>query len=62
MGGLDAPRLRIEVVGAIADILHGSEGEAFVADSDDTARDARGQYEGLATEVFEGLRVREVDF
>ena len=33
MGGLDAPGLRIEVVGAIADILDGPKGETFIGDS-----------------------------
>ena len=55
MGGLDAPRLRIEVVGAIADVLDGSEWNAFVGDGDDPTRRIGGKHKGLASEVFQSL-------
>ena len=38
MGGFDAPGLRIEVVGAIADILDGPKGETFIGDSHEAPR------------------------
>ena len=60
MSGLDAPRLRIEVVGAIADILHGAEGDTFVSDGDEATRGIRWQDESFATQVFQGFGVREV--
>ena len=52
MGGLDTPGLRIEVVGAVADILDRPEGDTLVGDGDDAARDVGGQNEGLAPQIF----------
>jgi hypothetical protein len=60
MGGFDAPRLRIEVVGAVADILHRAERNAFIGDGNDTARSISRQHEGFATQIFESLGVGEV--
>ena len=60
MGGLDAPGLRIEVVGAIADILHWAESETLVGHSNDTARRISRQHNCLATKVAEGLGVGEI--
>jgi hypothetical protein len=60
MGSLDAPRLGIEVVGTIADILHRTEGDTFVSDGDEATRGIRWQDESFATQVFQGFGVREV--
>ena len=61
MGSLDAPRLWIEVVGTIADILHRTEGDTFVSDGDEATRGIGWQDESFATQVFQSLGVGEVD-
>ena len=61
MGGLDAPRLRIEVVGAIADVLDGSEWNAFIGDGDDPTRGIGRQHEGFTTQISQSLGVGEVN-
>jgi hypothetical protein len=61
MSGLDAPGLRVEVVGAIADVLHRSEGNVLVGDGDEVFGCIGRQHEGLATEIAECLRVGEID-
>ena len=61
MGGLDAPGLRVEVVGAIADVLCWSQRDALVGDGDEAFGRIGGQHEGLATEIAECLRVGEID-
>ena len=55
MSGFDAPRLRIEVVGAIADVLDGPKGNAFVGDGDDPTRRIGGKHKGLASEIIQSL-------
>ena len=55
MGGFDAPRLRIEVVGAIADVLDGPKGNAFIGDGDDPTRGIGRKHKGLASEIFQSL-------
>ena len=61
MSGFDTPGLRIEVVGAIADILHRAESDTLVGHSDEAPRGIGRQYEGLAPQIFQGLGVGEVD-
>ena len=61
MGGLDAPGFRVEVVGAVADILHGAERDTFVGDGNEATRGICRQHESLAPKVFQSLGVREVD-
>ena len=61
MGGLDAPGFGVEVVGTIADILHGPERKSLVGDGDDATRRLCRQHEGLATKVPEGIGVGEGD-
>ena len=61
MSGLDTPRFRIEVVGAIADILDGPKGNAFIGNGDDPTRGIGRKYKGLASEIFQSLEVREVN-
>ena len=51
MGGFDAPGLGIEVVGAVADVLDGTEGDATVGDGHDAARGVGGKDEGLAPQI-----------
>ena len=58
---LDAPRLGIEVVGAVTDILYGAEGDTFVSDGDEATRGIGWQDESFATQVFQSLGVGEVD-
>ena len=60
MGGFDAPGFRIEVVGAIADILHRTESDTLVGHGDEAPRGIGRQYEGLAAKVFERFGVGEV--
>ena len=60
MGGLDAPRLRIEVVGAIADILDGSQRNTLISDGDDAARGVGRRCQSLATEIFQGIRIGDI--
>ena len=60
MGGLDAPWLRIEVVGAITDILDGSQRNTLISDGDDAARGVGRQCQSLATEIFQGVRIGEI--
>ncbi len=55
MSGLDTPRFRIEVVGAIADILDGPKGNAFIGNGDDPTRGIGRKYKGLASEIFQSL-------
>ena len=52
MGGLDAPGLGVEVVGAGADVFGGTEGDALVSDGHDATRGVGGENEGLATQIF----------
>ena len=61
MGGLDAPGLRVEVVGAGADVLGGTEGDAFVGDGHDAAWGVGREDEGLATEIFKSVLIGKVD-
>ena len=61
MGSLNAPGFWIEVVGAIADILHRAEGDSFVSDGDEATRGIGWQDERFATQVFQRLRVGKVD-
>ena len=44
MGCFDAPGLRIEVVGAIADVLGWPKDNTFISDIDDTAWGVGRQY------------------
>ena len=60
MGGFDAPRLRIEVVGAIADILDGSQRNTLISDGDDAARGVGRQCQSLATEIFQDVRIGDI--
>ena len=62
MGGLDAPGFGVEVVGAVADVLDGAEGDSTVGDGHNAARGVGGEDEGLAPEVAEGVGIREIDF
>ena len=52
MGGFDAPGLGVEVVGAIADVLHRAEGESLIGNGDNSLGSIGRQHEGLATEIF----------
>jgi len=61
VGGLDAPGLRVEVVGAVADILHRSEGDTFVGHGDDSTWGVGRQHKCFATEIFQGIGVGEGD-
>ena len=61
MGGFDAPGLGVEVVGAVADVFGGTEGEALVSDGHDATRGVGREDEGLATEIFKSVLIREVD-
>ena len=61
MGGLDAPGLGVEVIGAVADVLGGTEGNATVGDGHDATRGVGGKDEGFAPEVAESVGVGEVD-
>ena len=61
MSGLDAPGFGVEVVGAVTDILHRPERKALVDHGDDATRGVGGQHEGLATEVAQGISIREID-
>ena len=51
MGGFDAPGLGVEVVGAVADVLGGTEGDATVGDGHDAARGVGGKDESLAPQI-----------
>ena len=51
MGGLDAPGLGVEVVGAGADVLGGTEGNATVGDGHDAARGVGGEDECLTPQI-----------
>ena len=51
MGGFDAPGLGVEVVGAVADVLGGTEGDATVGDGHDAARGVGGKDEGFAPQI-----------
>ena len=51
MGGLDAPGFGVEVVGAGADVLDGTEGDAFVGDCHDATRGVGGEDECLAPQI-----------
>jgi hypothetical protein len=62
VGGLDAPGLGIEVVGAVADVLDRTEGDTLVGDGDDAARGVGWENEGFAAEVAESVLIREIDF
>ena len=57
MGGLDAPRLGIEVVGAVADVLDRTEGDTLVGDGDDAARGVGWENEGFAAEEFQCILI-----
>ena len=61
MGGLDAPRLRIKVVGTIADILNGSEGDAFISDGNDPTRGIGRKHNGLAPQITYSFAVWHSD-
>ena len=61
MGGFDAPGLRIEVVGAIADILDGPKGETFIGDSHEAPRGVGWQCQSLTTQVLQSRRIGEVN-
>ena len=62
MGGLDAPGLGVEVVGAGADVLDGTEGDVTVGDGDDATRGVGGENEGLTPEIFKSVLIGKVDF
>ena len=61
MGGLDAPGLRIEVVGTVADIFHWAESGAFIGDGNDTTSCVGRQHEGFTAQIAESFGVRKVD-
>jgi hypothetical protein len=53
----DAPSFWIEVVGAIANVLHESEGMPKESDDDEAARRFGRQHQRLAAKVADGLGV-----
>ena len=57
MSGLDAPWFRIEVVGAITNILHRSERDAFVGRGDEATWSVWGKHERFAAEVLKCLAI-----
>ena len=60
MGGLDAPGLRIEVVGPVADVLRRPQRVTLIGDADDAARGVGRQCQSLATEIFQSVRIGEI--
>ena len=60
MSGLDAPGLRIEVVGTVADILHRPDGYAVIGDGDHATRGVGRECEGFATEILQCVSVGEL--
>ena len=61
MRGLDAPLLGIEVVGAVSDVLDEAKHVSLIADGDDASWRVGRQYESLASQEGDGLRVGEGD-
>ena len=60
MGGLDAPGLRVEVVGPVADVLHRTERETLIGHGDEAPRGIGWQCQRLATEIFQSVRIGEI--
>ena len=59
MGGLDAAGLGVEVVGTIADVFGRAEGIALIGKGNDATRGIGREYKGLATQIAQGIGVRE---
>ena len=59
--GLDAPRLGVEVIGAIADVLDKSEWVPFEAYCHFTTWGVGRQLQGFTTQIGDGLGVSEID-
>ena len=51
MGGFDAPGFGVEVVGAVADVLHRTERDALVGHGDNAFWCVGGEHEGFAAEI-----------
>ena len=52
MSGLDAPGFRIEIVGAVTDILHRPDGYAVIGDGNHAARGVGWECEGFASKIL----------
>jgi hypothetical protein len=60
VSGLDAPGFRIEIVGAVTDILHRPDGYAVIGDGNHAARGVGREYEGFASKILQGVFVGEL--
>ena len=60
MGGFDAPRFRVEVIGAVADVLYRSQRLSLVGDGDDASWGIWWQHECLASEILQRLCIWQV--
>ena len=60
MSGLDAPGFRIEIVGAVTDILHRPDGYAVIGDGNHATRGVGWECEGFASKILQSVFVGEL--
>ena len=60
MSGLDAPGFRIEIVGAVTDILHRPDVYAVIGDGNHAARGVGWECEGFASKILQSVFVGEL--
>ena len=60
MSGLDAPGFRIEIVGAVTDVLHRPDGYAVIGDGNHATRGVGWECEGFASKILQSVFVGEL--